>query len=155
MTKLQSECVDHGYAGDKDGYGITTKRYPDGSRLVYRIHRKVMADKLGLDLSDLADKVVMHTCDNPRCINPDHLELGTHKANQSDKVSKWRQAKGEVHGRSVLKDSDVEFIRKHYRKHDREFSAPALARRFGVHSSTVYKVLYGWNWGGYDSIVEG
>lgn len=155
MTKLQSECVDHGYAGDRDGYGITTKRYPDGSRLVYRIHRKVMADKLGLDLSDLADKVVMHTCDNPRCINPDHLELGTHKANQSDKVSKGRQAKGEVHGRSVLKDSDVEFIRKHYRKNDREFSAPALARRFGVHSSTVYKVLYGRNWGGYNNIVEG
>ena len=46
MTKLQSECIDHGYAGDKDGYEITTKRYPDGSRLVYRVHRKVMADKL-------------------------------------------------------------------------------------------------------------
>ena len=29
MTKLQSECVDHGYAGDRGGYGITTKRYPD------------------------------------------------------------------------------------------------------------------------------
>lgn len=155
MTKLQSECIDHRYAGDRDGYGITTKRYSDGSRLVYRIHRKVMADKLGLDLVDIADKVVMHICDNPRCINPDHLELGTHKTNQGDKLSKGRQAKGEAHGRSVLKDTDVAFIRKHYRKHDREFSAPALARRFGVHSSTVYRVLYGWNWGGYDNIVEG
>ena len=155
MKKLQSECIDHGYAGDKDGYAITTKRYPNGSRLVYRVHRKVMADKLGLGLADIADKVVMHKCDNPRCINPAHLELGTQRTNQHDKVIKGRQAKGELHGRSVLNDSDAAFIRKHYRKYSREFSAPALARRFGVHSSTVYKVLYGWNWGGFDNIVEG
>jgi hypothetical protein len=45
-----------------------------------------------------ADKLVCHHCDNPRCVRPDHLFLGTQKDNAEDCCRKGRQAKGDRHG---------------------------------------------------------
>jgi hypothetical protein len=51
--------------------------------------------------------VVRHTCDNPLCINPDHLLIGTHNDNVQDKVNRGRQAKGTHNGRSKLTEPEV------------------------------------------------
>lgn len=55
--------------------------------------------------------VVRHKCDNPSCINPEHLELGTHKQNVNDRVQRNRSAHGESHGRAKLTEKDVVSIR--------------------------------------------
>lgn len=56
--------------------------------------------------------IVGHTCDNPLCVNPDHLWLATHKMNSSDMVNKKRSARGEKCGKSKLTEEQVKFIRK-------------------------------------------
>lgn len=71
--------------------------YINGSKKHFRMHRvsyQVFTD-VDLKISD----VICHKCDNPKCINPAHLFLGTHKDNSDDKVLKNRQAKGTQNGR--------------------------------------------------------
>lgn len=55
--------------------------------------------------------ILLHACDTPSCVRPDHLRLGTHADNVADKVAKGRQAKGMRHGRSKLSEHDVRAIR--------------------------------------------
>lgn len=77
---------------------------------------RVMYEKYYGKISD--DLFVCHKCDNPACINPEHLFLGTHKDNMIDKVKKNRQARGhgekiqgEKHGMSKLTENQIKKIR--------------------------------------------
>jgi len=54
---------------------------------------------------------VLHRCDNRRCINPDHLRLGTNADNVLDRNSRGRQARGESSGSARITESDVRLIR--------------------------------------------
>jgi hypothetical protein len=65
---------------------------------------------------DPGDKVVLHSCDNPSCVNPFHLAIGTNKDNSIDMMKKGRGLnqfeKGSSHKNSKLTESDILNIRK-------------------------------------------
>ena len=120
----------------KSPYQISaTARYPRirvGNKKIAH-SRYVYCQHHALELADIADKVVRHRCDNPACINPAHLELGTQKDNVQDSVLRGRaiRSPGESNGRSKLTVDQVLEIRA---------SAEAgikLAQIYGVSSAVI------------------
>lgn len=81
-----------------------------------------------------ADAILLHMCDNGGCVNPKHLQIGTHQTNQADKVAKNRQAKGETNGYSKFTEEQIrEIRRRHALKrgyHDPVNGQGALAKEF-------------------------
>jgi hypothetical protein len=123
------------------GYGIYSTR---GRR--YRAHRWALEESIGRPLSDGA--VVMHLCDNKRCVRPAHLQLGTHADNQQDKTVKGRQAKGSAVGTAKLTEADVALIRQKYRRGAKsgEWSSRWIADRYGIDQSNVRIIASGKHW---------
>lgn len=89
---------------------------------------------------------VCHKCDTPKCINPEHLFLGSHTDNMQDKCQKGRQAAGDTNGRSKLSSTKVEFIRANYKPYDATYGRRALSHLFGVDESTVDDAINYRNW---------
>ncbi len=87
---------------------------------------------------------VCHTCDNPSCINPEHLWLGTYADNNTDKVKKDRQLKGTQVPSSKLTDSQIVEI-KQLLCEDR-LSFREIAKQFNVTISAIDKINSGTNW---------
>jgi hypothetical protein len=87
---------------------------------------------------------VCHRCDNPPCVRPDHLFLGTPAENSRDAAVKGRMHRpiGTRHPGALLTDAAVRDIRQSYGSE----TAIQIARRYGVNRSTIYNVLYGNAW---------
>ena len=99
-------------------------------RVAYELHHGVT----------LADEYVLHKCDNRRCVNPDHLFLGTFDDNMADMVMKERQAHGEKNGHAKLTASEVVEIRA---SSDLQRE---LAAQYGVTQSMISQIKTGSNW---------
>ena len=89
--------------------------------------------------------IVRHKCDNPGCVNPHHLEVGTNADNMRDKVERERQPRGSGHGKSRLCESEVALIKKFFLRHPPvkgKHGGPCgfLARWFGVSQPTVVHI---------------
>lgn len=78
---------------DKDGYGVMSIG-PETDRHQYRVHRLSYIIHHG---PIPKGKIVMHTCDNPPCVTPDHVKLGTVADNNADRKCKGRSATGDRH----------------------------------------------------------
>lgn len=130
------DCIDHGRKGNAQGYA--SKRH-EGKPMGY--HRVVFFEANGY-----WPEVVRHTCDNPRCINPAHLIAGTHADNSRDMVERGRSISGEAHLDAKLTWKDVEWIRANYVKGSRELGSTAMAKRFGMHSSAIRRLMRGETW---------
>lgn len=137
-------CWEWTAARDKDGYGMFAKEH----RKQVRAHRYAF-ELLGHEIP--GGSIVMHTCDNPSCVRPDHLRIGTHRENTQDAIRKGRQrpresgrhfnrARGERHHKAVLTEAQVRTIRRS------EISYRMLARILGVNKSTVARAARGMSW---------
>jgi HNH endonuclease len=116
-------CVSHGHNGN----GYTTVQR--NKKRVYT-HRYIYEHENG-EIDD--NMVIRHKCDNPSCINPEHLEIGTQKQNIKDMQLRGREnkQKGEDRPNSKLTDEDVLNIRSDDRSYRK------IADDYGIHHSVV------------------
>lgn len=123
----------HNWTGavTQTGYGT----FWDGENYL-RAHRYSYKRAFGVDPSRL---VVMHKCDNPRCVNPAHLVLGTQRDNLADMHAKGRGARPY----SRLTDDDIRAIRA-----DRASKGRDLARKYNVVESVISTIRSGKVWSG-------
>lgn len=119
---------------DADGYGQLTfcGKHKKATRFAWEI---------GSNLS-IAGVSVLHTCDNPACVRPDHLFLGTQRDNLRDMSSKGRSTRGEKQWMSKLTEAKVCDILTRYAPGN----GAQLAREYGVVPETVYKIVARKNW---------
>lgn len=130
------DCIDHGQVGDLGGYG-TTNWIVKGKRKSVRMHRAVYCKSRGLLLADISGKVVRHLCNNPRCINPEHLCIGTQADNMADRAQAGNTPRGSRNGMAKLTDAQIAEIRSSAE------SSRRIAPRYGVSWSQVCRIRRG------------
>ena len=90
---------------------------------------------------------ILHSCDNPICVNPAHLSPGTQKRNLDDMAAKGRAnrigARGERGGLAKLTWPKVEKIRSKYKEGARQVD---LAKEFGVSQATISEIVRRKTW---------
>lgn len=133
-TKISlSGCLEWTGRKDKDGYGLLTWR---GKNL--RAHRLSLELSTGSQIPETL--LVCHHCDNPSCVNPEHLFIGTSKDNAQDALSKGRNYIGEKSNRSKLTEKQVIKIIKSKK------STKELMNQFPVSKATINHIKRGFTW---------
>lgn len=122
-------CISHTQRAD--GY-VQIRRYGKTTRL----HRYIYEEMFGFIEGGL---LVRHKCDNRKCINPEHLELGTYKDNNRDQVKRGR------HGRTKLKQEQVDKMRKDWKggKYNHYYE---VAKEYGIAPTTAWRAIKKINW---------
>lgn len=115
-----------------------------GHIIADKVHYAAHRASYMLYIGDIPDgMVVCHKCDNPPCVNPAHLFLGTKADNSSDMVRKARSARGEKNAKAKLTEDQV---REVLRLRKSGLTLQALADRFKVTKKAVHFIITGKNW---------
>jgi hypothetical protein len=130
------QCWEWIGSGDSNGYGRM-------SVLGIRQGRKVLAHRMSYALAHgpMVGGAVLHSCDNPGCVNPNHLVLGSQADNVADCVSKRR------HGFGDRKRTQAKLTKEHAAEIQAS-SEPSvsLAEKYGVDPSLISRVRRGLRW---------
>lgn len=133
------ECWEWQGGCTRAGYG----RFSSGRRKEQYAHRFSWELSNGREIPK--GQYVLHSCDNPPCVNPAHLRIGTPFDNVQDRVNRYRQPRGERVGGSKLTALKVLRIRLLYAR-DPSASYTTIADQFGIAVSTVMNVVKGSTW---------
>jgi len=127
----ETGCVEWQKARSND-YGKVTINYRQerAHRISYEINIGPIPDGM----------FVLHHCDNPPCINPDHLFLGTQADNCADMANKDRSTRGERNPQAKLTGEDVTSIR------EMNGSNIQIAKNFGVCQATISNIKARRSW---------
>ena len=119
------------------GFAVKGKRDDLAHRASFRIFNGSLLD----------DECVLHSCDNPPCVNPSHLFKGSLKDNSQDMVKKGRGKvpyfRGEKHPNSMLKEENIHEIR---RLHKDGLTNKEIGLKFGVHDETIGSIIRNLTW---------
>jgi hypothetical protein len=148
-TLIGEGCWEYGGKIGNHGYGLVY--IPNGTRhgATALAHRVVYEGMVG----PIPDGMFLcHHCDNPRCVRPDHLFLGTLNDNVQDAKQKGRMKtggvlppvrKGEANNKAKLTADKVREIRQEYQSGT---SITKLGRRFGVTEQAIWAIVTRQTW---------
>lgn len=129
ITKKNEQGCDLVISHQPHKYGHISVVIDGVKRLIHRIVYENNFGKIP------EGQIVRHKCDNPNCINIEHLELGTHADNVADRVERNRSATGVSNGRAKLTEDNVRFIRNNELNSNLE-----LSKMFSVDTKVIRDV---------------
>ncbi len=136
----EKSCWEFTGSRDKDGYGrIGVER--KGFKKTYKAHRLSWTLQNG-PIPD--ENCICHRCDNPPCVRPDHLELGTVWDNNHDKEKKNRDARGERNGMRRLSERHIQEIRDFW--DTGQYTQSDLGAIYEVSQSAISKIVTRKRW---------
>ncbi len=140
QTSNHDECWLWNAGKSKEGYGrfrLNRKLY-QATHVSYFLRHNIMP---------ASGQEVCHKCDNPQCVNPNHLFLGSRSDNMNDCYKKGRltqiykgKAKGERNGSAKVTNEIAEEIRRLYNLGIR---GKSLTSRFKIHKTNIYRIIRG------------
>lgn len=116
-----------------DAYGYGAMKFQNKRHKAHRLSWSLHNGDISSDIH------VMHKCDNPRCVNPDHLITGTHHDNMMDMVKKKRYStKGFVCRPKKRRHKNADAIMECVNRGEKKID---IVRRFGVHRGHLWKII--------------
>ena len=144
------ECWEWTAARNSKGYGA----FWDGTR-----HQKAHRYSWELQIGTIPEGLlVCHKCDNPKCVRPDHLFLGTYQDNAIDAINKGRMVpppgyekyndawavRGERKGNAIFTDADIISIRERWRSGSA--TVREMADQYGTYRQTIRRIVKRERW---------
>lgn len=138
---LGQGCMPFSGGRRKSGYGYLQfmGKQVLAHRLAYALNEMLHPDAL-------KGVVIRHRCDNPCCINVEHLEPGTTQDNTDDKVQRGRHLQGEQVGNSKLSAQQIHEIRAAYRPYSKDANQYRLAQQYGVSQAEISHIVSRKRW---------
>lgn len=135
VIKQPTGCWEWQSAKDADGYGMfwNNKKTSGAHRWIYQYTNNVLLS---------VGECVCHTCDNPSCVNPQHMFIDTNVGNTADRHQKGRSVKGSAVGTSKLTEADV----RHIRYNLSHLTLKQVADLYNVSITPIHYIRIGKTW---------